>query len=377
MKLLSSLAQRIVKEVTHIVNEEVIVVDDQGVIIAASDAGRMGNFHEGAYISINNKEKFVIKKEDIERLKGVKPGLNLPIMINKNVIGVIGITGEPDQVVQFGQLIQRMTELIIQEAYTSERLESRYRGLETFVYEWIHSTELDQDVIERGGILGISMALPRMCVLFEIKPSDLDAGKDRLIEKEIIDQIRSQFEDDPEDLIVRWGNGRFVLLKRIDKEDHIKLLKRKLVLCQTEVAREQNLELFIGVGKLAGRPHALNKSYSDAKKALRASKKQHQIMYYEDLSLNIALAEITDQTRKELIQSILGGMLHDKELLHTLQTYMQCQLSLKETAKALHIHINTLHYRLKRISELTGRSLKDTEQLVSFFIALSFWYEFR
>ncbi|UTW69969.1 helix-turn-helix domain-containing protein [Anaerobacillus sp. HL2] len=41
------------------------------------------------------------------------------------------------------------------------------------------------------------------------------------------------------------------------------------------------------------------------------------------------------------------------------------------------MHINTLHYRLKRINEVTGLSLKDTENLVAFYIGLSFWNELR
>lgn len=377
MKLLSSLAHRIVEEVTHIVNEEVIVVDKHGIIIAASDKDRIGAFHEGAFISIREKRTLTIRKEDVSRLQGVKVGLNLPIIIMKDVVGVIGITGEPERVVQFGQLIQRMTELIIQEAYTSERLESKYRGLETFVYEWVQLTNLDQDFMDRGDILGISMFTPRMCVLFELKVSDLDHGQDRLIESEVIDHIRSQFDFNQEDLVVRWGNGRFVLLKCIEKSKDMNKLKRKLGECQREVAREQNLELFIGVGKLAPHPQELHQSYLDAKKALRASKKQHQIMYYEDLSLDITLAEITDHTRNQMIENILGEILNEKELIHTLRVYMQSQLSLKTTAQALHIHINTLHYRLKRVTELTGRSLKDTDQLVSFYLALSFWNEIR
>lgn len=100
-------------------------------------------------------------------------------------------------------------------------------------------------------------------------------------------------------------------------------------------------------------------------------------MYYEDLSLNIVLAEITDHTRNQMIENVLGEILNEKELIYTLRVFMQSQLNLKETAETVHIHINTLHYRLKRVTELTGRSLKDTEQLVSFYLALSFLNEIR
>lgn len=273
MKLLSSLAHRIVDKVTHIVNEEVIVVDDQGMIIATSDKARIGDFHEGAFIAIRDKKTLNISEKDVFRLQGVKAGLNLPIIISKNVIGVIGITGEHDRVVQFGQLIQRMTELIIQEAHISERLESKYRGLETFVYEWVQLIELDQDFMDRGDILRISMFLPRICVLFELKVADLDEGHDRLIESEVIDQIRKQFDYNQEDLVVRWGNGRFVLLKCLEKPNDMNILKRKLEESKREVAREQNLLLFIGVGKIGPHPKDLHQSNLDAKKSIKGFEK--------------------------------------------------------------------------------------------------------
>lgn len=91
---------------THIVNEEIIVVDDTGIIMAATDGKRVGNFHEGAHIAVKQKEQLVISEDDVSRLKGVKAGLNLPIIIDNRAIGVIGITGKPENVIHFGQLIQ-------------------------------------------------------------------------------------------------------------------------------------------------------------------------------------------------------------------------------------------------------------------------------
>lgn len=374
MKLLSSLAQRIVKEVTHIVNEEVIVVNDRGTIIAASDERRVGNFHEGAYIAVNTKTQFIIRKRDVPRLQGVKAGLNLPITIENQVIGVIGITGEPEQVVQFGQLIQRMTELIIHEAYSSQRLESKHRGLETFVYEWVHKEQLDKDFLERGEILGISMFEPRVCVLFELENSEEELNSERVFEDDIADNIRDYFTENSQDIVIRWGNGRFVLLKHVANESTA-YLKQTLSQCQEKLFKSKKASLFIGAGKITQKPSGLHKSYHDAKKALRAAKKQQRLMLYSDLTLDMALAEITDDTRQEVVEKVLGPVLYDRELMDTLNSFFECDLSMKETAKKQHIHINTLHYRLKRVADLTGRPVKDTEHLVSLYLALSFLAE--
>ncbi|MFC0473580.1 PucR family transcriptional regulator [Halalkalibacter kiskunsagensis] len=68
----------------------------------------------------------------------------------------------------------------------------------------------------------------------------------------------------------------------------------------------------------------------------------------------------------------LAKLMDEPDLLSTLQAYFDHQLSIKATASSLHIHINTLHYRLKRVQELSGCSIKETKGLVTLFIVL--WY---
>lgn len=375
LKLLSGLAQRIVNEVTGILNEEIIVVNDNGIIIAGSDQKRVGTFHEGAQIAVKKKEKIIITKEDVFRLKGVKAGISLPIIFHNKAIGVIGITGEPKDIAQFGELIQRMTELIIQEAHFHEKAESKYRGLETFVYEWLSLKHLDEDFRERGEILGISMDSSRCCVLFEINKKQF--SENPLIEREAIDVLRQFFKSEAQDIVVQWGSGRFVLLKSIHdfniEESVISIVKST----QTTIKEKHGVQLNVGIGTIVDKPEKLHNSYHHAKKALRVAKKNSSFVYYDHLILDVALAEITDETRKEFVEKVLGKLLKEDELLQTLEAYLESNLSIKETSKQLHVHINTLHYRLKRINEVTGLSLKDTENLVAFYIGLSFWNELR
>lgn len=42
--------------------------------------------------------------------------------------------------------------------------------------------------------------------------------------------------------------------------------------------------------------------------------------------------------------------------------------NLKESAAFLHIHTNTLMYRLNRIAEITGKSLKETDYRTSIYL---------
>ena len=61
---------------------------------------------------------------------------------------------------------------------------------------------------------------------------------------------------------------------------------------------------------------------------------------------------------------------HDAPLVASLRTYLACGRSPKETSEALHVHKQTVIYRMRRVEKLTGRRLSRTEDLVGFWLAL-------
>jgi purine catabolism regulator len=61
---------------------------------------------------------------------------------------------------------------------------------------------------------------------------------------------------------------------------------------------------------------------------------------------------------------------HDADLVRTLQTYLDCDRSPSQAGKVLFIHAQTVNYRLVRIQELTGRSMKSTGDVSELWFAL-------
>ena len=53
--------------------------------------------------------------------------------------------------------------------------------------------------------------------------------------------------------------------------------------------------------------------------------------------------------------------MNNTELYDTLKTYLLCENSISETAKKLHIHRNTLVYRLKHIREIVDKDINDNK----------------
>jgi hypothetical protein len=82
-------------------------------------------------------------------------------------------------------------------------------------------------------------------------------------------------------------------------------------------------------------------------------------------------AEVTRAYHARLLAPLAD---HDREhgvsLLGTLRAFLDHDGSWSRTAEALHIHVNTVHYRVRRIEELTGRSLALLQDRVDLRTAL-------
>ena len=98
MKITHKLAQDIVDKTMKILEKNINIMDENGVIIGSWDKSRLNQYHEGAAQVIKEGKKLEIYSKDINHLAGAKPGINLPIEHNNKIIGVVGITGEPNKV---------------------------------------------------------------------------------------------------------------------------------------------------------------------------------------------------------------------------------------------------------------------------------------
>ncbi len=71
------------------------------------------------------------------------------------------------------------------------------------------------------------------------------------------------------------------------------------------------------------------------------------------------------------LAALLDPLERNPDLLATLRAYLDCDLDRRRTAAALHVHPNTLDYRLRRVVELTGLDPTTTRGLQLFGAALA------
>jgi carbohydrate diacid regulator len=363
MQLFPDLAKKIITEVKKLIDENVIVIDLDGMIIASTDESRIGTLHEGGVITSKQNKTLIITEQDERNLKGVKAGINLPIVFHQNVIGVIGITGNPSEVSQYGELLKKMTELLIHENHYKEQIEWRQRNKEAYVWEWLQEKAYSTDFHKQGAILGIDMERKRCCILIKLENSK------NLLQHELFQFIQYRIGPYTEDVLIRWGHDRIVWLQAVESELNKTSLLEKFKLIQRSVYDRFNATILVGIGGVAA-PNRLNHCYKQAEKAVLTASSNNSIVFEDELQLELCLQEISKETKQEYINRTIEPLLQDEELLETLHTYISNNQSQKQSAKKLNIHINTLHYRLKRIDDITNLDPKNFTDLATLYFSL-------
>ena len=133
---LEVLGQQIVEELSTLIDQSVLVTDRTGFIIASTDPQRLNTFHEGASISIKSLKQLHMTEEMSKTLKGVRPGMVMPIVIEEKAIGVIGITGTPKTVEKYAKLVRKVVELFVTDFLSRQQRERSVRELEYFVSDY-------------------------------------------------------------------------------------------------------------------------------------------------------------------------------------------------------------------------------------------------
>lgn len=64
-------------------------------------------------------------------------GLNLPIMYDEVIVGVIGITENYDEVIGYGKIVKKMTEIFVRENIEKDDKNFYNRVYNRFLESWI------------------------------------------------------------------------------------------------------------------------------------------------------------------------------------------------------------------------------------------------
>ncbi|MBE6932421.1 MAG: transcriptional regulator [Ruminococcaceae bacterium] len=375
MRLSKNSAQQIVQEIGKLVRQNINLMDETGHIIASNDPSRIGNFHEGAYRIIQNHLKeFYITPELETQIPNVHQGINLPIEVDGVTQGVIGITGNYEDVIKYGQIVKKMAEILIRERIDIDTRQMDQRVRSRFLEDWILGSGLSnpQALSERGYALGIDIRTPRRCIVASPKNRDYYTGS---LEGQLLiarmEGIVSAKLSEQSCIILRNAARQILLVQK-------RTTQELTALCQElsgMVEQALGIELIFGID---GNAKDIHTAYLQANRAWHtAAYTPLNIIRYEMLNAELILDHLSRDQKYSYLHKVFQGISRSdvNDYITLLKAYFAAEGSLHQAADQLFIHKNTLQYRLKRLAELTGLDVRKPSHAPSLYLAVLFYLD--
>ncbi|MFC7331073.1 PucR family transcriptional regulator [Marinactinospora rubrisoli] len=137
--------------------------------------------------------------------------------------------------------------------------------------------------------------------------------------------------------------------------------------------------LAIGIAAMTREPAALRGAAVEARHARRLAElrggRARVVAGAEIDSHELLLASVPEEVQSSYRERLLEPLVdydrgHRSDLVATLEAFLRHSGSWQRCAASMHVHVNTLRYRIGRIEELTGRDLSSLEHRVDLFLAL-------
>lgn len=148
MIITSELAQPIVNKMMRVVDHNINIMNHEGIIVASGDRKRLQQKHQGAIEVIQLKRERIIYVADTSHLAGTQPGVNLPINFGNEIIGTVGITGDPTKVYKISHIVKVTVESLIQQQYLSDKLRYRQKAIEEWFFDLINPNFTDEEELK-------------------------------------------------------------------------------------------------------------------------------------------------------------------------------------------------------------------------------------
>ncbi|MBE3560339.1 MAG: helix-turn-helix domain-containing protein [Ktedonobacteraceae bacterium] len=320
-----------------------------------------------------------------------------PILIRHEIVGYLSLIGYERDFDYQERIILGKVAAILKIEFARERerseVESRYQ-VEAFTDILQGNYQQPEEMLARARLLGYDLTIPQVVVVCETSTDEHE------IDYTGNGTSYTQWGRRVRDELLRAWPGCWVLgeSRRVvallpfaphndiasDEQEHENEIFTRLERIHTRLLSQKSpgrsTPLYsCGCGRLAHNLQSIPQSFREAQQALEIGRRlfgEGQLHSFARLGVYRLLfyldgqSEINDFYRETLGPLLSSDTRNDNALLETLESYFRCNGNLSETARAMHLHRNSLLYRLERIEALLGRSLEDSEVRLNLQIAL-------
>lgn len=367
MRISKETAFQIVKQLSDTIGQNINIMDTSGLIIASSNPERVGMLHGGAVKLLNEHLNFLIIEDD-SQFEGSRSGINLPIEFNQEVIGTIGITGPVEEVTKYGQIIKKMTEILLLEQKAQSQRVIEEKALERFLDEWVMGEmekKSEADFRRIAASFAIDPEAPVRIVTISWTREEYLSDE---IQTEISRYTRTVLRHELSGVAFRTAMQLVCIIPAKNEGKIYRVVSdilayiKNVFKCTCHSGTDEKSASF-----------SLHKNYSEALRALEVAKEKNiPIVCYDPLDLEFVLGNVTLEARKAYLSKLFKAAPEPqvKAFLEFARAYLEENGSLDALSGRLFIHKNTVKYKIQKLTLATGVDIRTCDGAFKFTLAV-------
>lgn len=222
------------------------------------------------------------------------------------------------------------------------------------------------DIYSRAKKLRIPVDVERTVLLIEA-----DDNRDG----NVLELVREGFGNNSRDFITAVDENNVIIVKELTEGEGSGEIDRMAEAVGEFLKKEGISGARIAYGTTVKEIKEVSRSYKEAKMALDVGKiffDERDIIAYNELGIGRLIYQLPIPLCESFLEEIFGDEIPeslDSETTATINRFFQNNLNIAETSRQLHMHRNTLIYRLEQIQKRTGLDLRLFEDAMTFKVA--------
>jgi purine catabolism regulator len=246
-------------------------------------------------------------------------------------------------------------------------LEGRRQAADLFFESLMSDSLSNEEATERALTFGLRLSRPCIVVMIGfLTGGDLDTDQWNVLRH----HLGRALSPIPRVMTADTHNNALRALLQKPEQDTAALLRSVLAALEAHAGGDR--QPVVATGSPGVGLEGVRRSRSEALIALEAGYRlgRHGVVQFSDLGVERLLSQIPLAPSEGYVESLLGPIKADGDLLRTLELYLQHGGNKSATAAAVPLHRSSLLYRLEKIARRLGVDLDDPEQRHELWLAL-------
>lgn len=332
-KQANMIVDRLMKDIPYNIN----IISKDGYIMASGNKDRIGDFHKSGKLAADTKQTVLVYKDD----EGERKGANEPVLMDNQIIAVVGISGDPEEVADFSKILSSMVILLLKQTEETKRQHAVTQQKDRFLQLLLdHEEEPYSDELIEVSMSRFNLDLSNRIVVAFYPPSD---------------QLEQLYKNGKNPVFkYQYGYLRFFYQNTFNDRQLLDVQTQRVLIDDRDSLSESihnvwNTSLFLKMFQIE-------------------TEKVVPVQDYPQFLIDYTAIKMNRKTIRKVREL-------DADLKETLVSFVKYNMKTKATSDALHIHRNTLTYRLSRIEALTNLNPTHVMELYILIYTLMYLYK--